>query len=200
MSCMYLLSHILTQCIWGEQLKMIVVQCTSNVVDVGRALNQHWVISSICWDKGDLVMSHYPALSRDPISSHACVPNSYRTNHQRVIRSRLCGDGCHVFLSEAVYGWICFSRKIQHGGDWEQSRPQGPKNVHNFLMTVRPLSWACGHGAEMLLILKKLFLTWLLPDIFRYDSPKKCPTILYVVNMWLKHWGYGDWSSDYKEY
>ena len=33
---------------------------------------------------------------------------------------------------------------------------------------------------------KKLFLTWLLPDIFRYDSPKKCPTILYVVNLWLK--------------
>ena len=55
-------------------------------------------------DKGDHVMSHYPALSRDPISSHACVTNSYRTNHQRVIRSRLCGDGCHVFLSEAVYG------------------------------------------------------------------------------------------------
>ena len=44
-------------------------------------------------------------------------------------------------------------------------------------MTVRPLSWACGHGTEILLILKKLFLTWLLPDIFQYDSPKKCPTI-----------------------
>ena len=35
----------------------------------------------------------------------------------------------------------------------------------------------------MLLILKKLFLTWLLPDIFRYDSPNKCPTILYAVNL-----------------
>ena len=66
------------------------------------------------------------------------------------------------------------------------SRTQGPKNVHNFLLTVRPLSWACGHGTEMLLILKNLFLTWLLPDIFRYDSPKKCPTILYAVNLWLK--------------
>ena len=53
-------------------------------------------------------------------------------------------------------------------------------------MTVRPLSWACGHETEMLLILKKLFLTWLLRDIFRYDSPKKCPTILYAVNLWLK--------------
>ena len=91
-----------------------------------------------------------------------------------------------VVLSEAVDWCICFTRKIQHGGDWERSRPQGPKNVHNFLMTVRPLSSACGHGSEMLLILKKTFLTWLCPHIFWYDSPKKCPTILYAVNLWLK--------------
>ena len=51
-------------------------------------------------------------------------------------------------------------------------------NVHNFLVTLRPVSWACGHG--------KLFLTWLFPDIFQYDSPKKWPTILYAVNLWLK--------------
>ena len=38
----------------------------------------------------------------------------------------------------------------------------------------------------MLMILKKLFLTWLFSDIFRYGSPKKCPTILYGVNLWLK--------------
>ena len=56
------------------------------------------------------------------------------------------------------------------------------KNVHNFLMTERPLSWACGHRTES----KKLFSTWLLSDIFRYDSPNKCPTILYAVNLWLK--------------
>ena len=31
---------------------------------------------------------------------------------------------------------ICFTQKIQHGGEWEQSWPQGPKNVHNFLVTV----------------------------------------------------------------
>ena len=49
----------------------------------------------------------------------------------------------------------CFTLKIQHGCDWERSRPQGPKNVYNFLMTVRPLSWACGHGTEMLLMLEK---------------------------------------------
>ena len=43
-------------------------------------------------------------------------------------------------LSEAVDGCICFTRKIQHGGDQERSRPKGPKNAHNFLITVRPLS------------------------------------------------------------
>ena len=74
-----------------------------------------------------------------------------------------------------LYSW-----KNQHGGDWEQSRPQGPKNVHNFLLTVRPLSWACGHVTKCYWFLKN-YLTWLLPDIFRYDSPKKSPTILYAV-------------------
>ena len=91
-----------------------------------------------------------------------------------------------VVLTEAVdwLDWcICFTRKIQHGGDWERSLP---KNVHNFLMTERPLSWACRHGTEMLLILKYPNLTWLFSDIFRYDSPKKCPTILFTVNLWLK--------------
>ena len=34
--------------------------------------------------------------------------------------------------SEAVDGCICFTRKIEHGGDWERSRPQGPENDHNF--------------------------------------------------------------------
>ena len=62
-----------------------------------------------------------------------------------------------VVLSEAVDGCICFTWNIQHGCDWERSRPQGPKNVNNFLMTVRPLSWACGHGTEMLLIKKNYF-------------------------------------------
>ena len=48
------------------------------------------------------------------------------------------------------------------------------------------LSWACGLGTEILLILKNLYLTWLLPDMLQYDSPKKCLTILYAVNLWLK--------------
>ena len=87
-----------------------------------------------------------------------------------------------VVLSDVVDWCIYFTSKIQHGGDWERSRPQGPKIFHNFLMTVRPLSWAWGHGTEMLLI----FATWLFTDIFWYDSPRKCPTILYTVNLCLK--------------
>ena len=38
-------------------------------------------------------------------------------------------------LSEAVDCCICFIREMyvfQHDGDLEGSRPQGPKNVHNF--------------------------------------------------------------------
>ena len=57
-------------------------------------------------------------------------------------------------------------RKFQHGGDWEWSRPHDPKNVHNFLIAVRPLSWACGHGTKMLLILKKTFFNLITPRYF----------------------------------
>ena len=60
-----------------------------------------------------------------------------------------------VVLSEAVDWCICFTRKNQHGRDWERSRPQGPKNVHNLLIAVRSVSWAYGHGTELLLNLKK---------------------------------------------
>ena len=69
-----------------------------------------------------------------------------------------------VVLFEAVDWCICFTRKIQHGGDWKRSRPQGPKNVHNFLLTVRPPSRARGHGTKLLLILKKIFSTCLFRD------------------------------------
>ena len=86
---------------------------------------------------------------------------------------------CRVILSEAVDGCICFTRKIQHGSDWERSRPQGPKNVHNFSMTMRPLSLACGHGTEMFLILKKYF--W--PDyspIFSYMTVQRNVSRFYT--------------------
>ena len=38
----------------------------------------------------------------------------------------------------------------------------------------------------MLVILKKIFLPGLFHVFFRYDSPKKCSTILYAVNLCLK--------------
>ena len=46
---------------------------------------------------------------------------------------------------------------FQHGGDWEWSWPQAPKNVHNYLITVRKKSWAYDLVAEMLMILKNIF-------------------------------------------
>ena len=75
-----------------------------------------------------------------------------------------------------------FTRKMnvfKHCGDWERSRPQGPKNAHNFLMTVRNIRWACDRVAEILLILINLFSTWLIEASLIYELPKKCATILY---------------------
>ena len=48
---------------------------------------------------------------------------------------------------------------FQDSGDWEWSRPQGPKIVHNFVMTTWKLSWACDFVAKKLLILTKIFST-----------------------------------------
>ena len=48
-----------------------------------------------------------------------------------------------VVLSEAVDGCICFTRKFNVAvteSDLNCKPGQGPKNDHNFLMTVRPLS------------------------------------------------------------
>ena len=80
----------------------------------------------------------------------------------------ICGQnnqtaGCRVVLSEAVDGCISFTRK---NPTWRWLRavsdpdPKVREMSIIFYLTVRPLSWACGHGTEMLLILKKLFLTW----------------------------------------
>ena len=69
-------------------------------------------------------------------------------------RSSSCTCSCWCPLRGRVLMYLLYP-KIQHGSDWERSRPQGPKNAHDFLMTLRPLIWACGHGTEMLLILKK---------------------------------------------
>ena len=112
------------------------IQCRPNVFDVGPTLYESYT-NVLCL----LGLAH----NKSPLTTWA---------------------GCRVVLSEAVDGCICFIRKIPHGGDWERSRPQGPKNVHNFSLTVRPLSWACGHGTEMLLILKKTIFDLITPRYF----------------------------------
>ena len=94
-----------------------------------------------------------------------------------------------LYLKNSTWRWL---RAI--------STPRSEKCPY---FNVRPLSWACGHGTEMLLILKKLFSTWLFPDIFKYDSPKKCPTILNAVNLNLfqRRWrstALNDWGEFYR--
>ena len=91
-----------------------------------------------------------------------------------------------VVLFKAVDWCSCFTPKIQHGGDWERPRPQARKNFHNFLMTVRTLSWACDLVPEMLLILKKNIFDLIIRPEGLFMTVKKCPTFLYAVNMWLK--------------
>ena len=108
---------------------------------------------------------------------------------------------CRVVLSEAVDGCICFTRKIQHGRDWERSWPQGSRNVHNFLMTVRPLRWACGIETEMLLILKKPIFDLMTPRYFliwqskemSHDFVRGQSVAETCFSHWVKHpmrgWG-----------
>ena len=87
---------------------------------------------------------------------------------------------------------LLLTRKIQHqhGGDWERSRPQAlpsPRTEKCPQLFNDCDLWAEHAGMELKCYwFLKLFLTWLLPDILRYDSPKQCPTILYAVNLWLK--------------
>ena len=106
----------------------------------------------------------------------------------------LCCLHSRVVLSEAVDWCICFTRKIQHGGDWERSRPRGPKNVHNFLITVRLLSWACGHETEMLLILKKTIFDLTMPRYFPIWQFKEMSHDFVrgqsMAKTCFSHWGY----------
>ena len=72
---------------------------------------------------------------------------------------------CRVVLSEAVDECIYFIRKIQHGGDWERSPPQGPKNVHIILMTdlsMRAWNWNVTDSKKTIfdLITPRYFPIW----------------------------------------
>ena len=69
-------------------------------------------------------------------------------------RPQRCAWG--VKASSSPRPWIDLLYPKNPRWRWQRAiPPQGPKNVYNFLMTVRPLSWAWGHRTEMLLILKK---------------------------------------------
>ena len=71
-------------------------------------------------------------------------------------------------LSEALDWCIFFTKKIQHGGDWERSRPQGSKNVHNFLTNL--------NDAKMLLMLKNTIFDLL----YRGE-------VLDITVQWMSH-------------
>ena len=64
-------------------------------------------------------------------------------------------DGKRVVLFDAVDCCIRFTRKNQHCGDRERSRPQGPKNGNNNFNDSAGCELNMRHVTEMLLILKK---------------------------------------------
>ena len=129
-----------------------------------------------CWAS---VSDAGPALNRHWFTG-------YDTGISAAVNAALVYSSRRVVFSEAVDWCISSTRKIQHAGDWEPSRPQGLKDVHSFLMTVRPVSWACGNVTAMFLLLKNYFRPDCPRGSLRYDRPKKCLTILYRVNLWLK--------------
>ena len=76
-----------------------------------------------------------------------------------------CRGRAHTVKVWAVGCTIRFTGEInvfKQGGDWERSRPPGSENTHNLLMTLREISSACDHVAEMLLILISTLSTWLM--------------------------------------
>ena len=52
---------------------------------------------------------------------------------------------------------------------------------------MQKISSACDFLAEILLILKYTIFDLIIQDqVLDYDHPKKCPTILYAADLWLK--------------
>ena len=90
---------------------------------------------------------------------------------QRITAEPRCTIGLisRVVLSEAVDWCLCFTWKFQHGGDWERSRPQSPKNVHNFFsncanteLSMQALNWNVTDSKKMIfdLIMPRYFPIW----------------------------------------
>ena len=90
---------------------------------------------------------------------------------------------CRVVLSEAVDGCICFTRKIQHGGHRERS-----------------LSWACGHGTEMWLILKNPIFDLITPRYFPIWQSKEMSHDFVrgksVAETCFGQWSYWGWWNE----
>ena len=83
-------------------------------------------------------ISRVPAILQDPMT---CYAKSGKFSQPVPRAMPILADGV---LSEAVDSCIRFTRKInvfQNGGDRERFRPRGPKNVHNFLVTLQKVSW-----------------------------------------------------------
>ena len=134
-------------------------KCRASVADARPTLSQRWQMVFMSGIRLQLQPVRQIPLSCHP--HHSWQPPCL-SNHPASETSTSPAQPPSRVVHSATVDWcICFTRKNQHGGDWERSRPQSPKNVHNFLITVRPLSWACGHGTEMLLIVKIIFSTWL---------------------------------------
>ena len=61
-------------------------------------------------------------------------------------------------------------------------------------MTVRPLSWACGNGTEILLILKKTIFDLITARYFSIWQPKEMSHDFVrgqsVADTCFSHWGY----------
>ena len=89
---------------------------------------------------------------------------------------------------ELALDWSFRPKKInvfQHGGDWERFRSQGLKNVHNFLMTVRKMSWACDIVAKMLLIQKKTTCIFLdMKPISATAARMVLPSVRLILLLW----------------
>ena len=122
--------------------------------------------------------------------AYSCVLNTFfiLVNQTRKCSTDWNYSTCSLHSSRVVHSeaWIdAFSLPQKLNMAVTESDLDPKVHIH-FLMTVRSVSWECEHVTEMSLILKTSFR----PDYSRaslgYDCPKKCPTILYGVNLWLK--------------
>ena len=143
----------------------MLAQCWASVIDGGPTLGQHW-FNGACfagnylpWNITSQVRTHLT----EETWSNAGSMLDHRLRRWSNIEAAL---GTLLVFIQTAPGYDAVSRGLwiavfvlpgksnvfQHGGGWERSRPQGPKNAQNFLMTMRHMSWACDLIAEMVLI------------------------------------------------